>query len=113
MAYLLSALGLRGGRGRGRSTYHYHYHSGDDGKSAFSLRGVRSERKLNRVKLQHLSEAFKGRVVGGGWHIDEQDDGKSAFGVSEVAEHKRSFQRGWSGGMAVGPVGMTERAPSA
>ena len=36
------ALGFRGGRGRGRSAYHYHYHyhSGDDGKSAFSVRGV-------------------------------------------------------------------------
>ena len=27
-------------RERGRSSYHYHYHSLNDGKSAFSVRGV-------------------------------------------------------------------------
>ena len=37
---LFVAAGLRGGGGNGQEYYHYHYHSQDDGKSAFSVRGV-------------------------------------------------------------------------
>ena len=52
-----------------------------------------------RVKLQYISEAFKGGEVGRDGITEPRDDGKSAFGVSEVAIQKRSFQRerGWGG----------------
>ena len=51
-----------------------------------------------RVKFQYISEAFKRGVVRGDGSEAGWDDGKSAFGVSEVALPKRSSQRGEVGG---------------
>ena len=50
------------------------------------------------MKLQRISEAFKGGEVEGDSKPSRRDDGKSAFGVSEVALPKRSFQRAVVGG---------------
>ena len=49
------------------------------------------------MMLHCLSEAFKGGEVGGDGIYAHRDDRKSAFGVSEVVVHKRSFQRGAKG----------------
>ena len=62
--------------------------------------GMTEKAPLAGVKLQYISEAFKGCEVGGDGSGTQRDDGKSAFGESEVAMHKRSFQmgggqRGW------------------
>ena len=42
----------------------------------------------------HKAKLSKGGKVGGDGKTTSRDDGKSAFGVSEVAMPKRSFQRG-------------------
>ena len=56
--------------------------------------GMTERASSARVKLQCISEAVLGVEVGGDGSWAERDDGKSAFGVSEVAMPKRSFQRG-------------------
>ena len=90
---------------------------GNDGKNAFSARAVAIQRDSEdvmggeseedgdatsmmterapsaRVKLQYIGEAFKRGVVRGHGSAAQRDDGKSAFGVSEVAIDKRSFQK--------------------